>query len=626
MKNYRLYIEALLFSVCFTHQVFSQVVDSSNNISIATETRSYEFVKGDEIHPVLIKATLTTTYRCNGFRTFVPFAETYDDHTSIDDVTVYVNGHYSKQVKPSYSYLPVDDVFYSDAHICYLMLPLEKKNSESQVVITETINDPRYFLDVYFDEDYYIENEAVSIKIPSWMKLQIKEYNFPQQGIIKNTEQKNNDTTYTYTLQNMPARKSWEFAPGESYVYPHLLILSQSSQPTNMQNITYFQTLQDLYNWDHSLVQQMHNDTSFLKPVAQELVKDKVDDTEKIQAVFQWVQANVRYIAFEDGIAGYKPEDAQEVYRKKYGDCKGMANLTKEMLLVLGYDARLCWLGTNHIAYTYATPSLAVDNHMICAVKLNGQYIFLDATEKYIGIGEYGESIQGRQVLIEDGNSYILKTIPTASYMQNTITKKSLLKIDSLNISGGISLTAKGESKEYYHFEMNSIAKNKRQVTLQEYLSDDNPNCKIQDIHVTGLQDWNKDISIDYTVKYKNAVSEFGDEKYINIGSSNDISGFNMDTLRDEDFWLPFKYHLVDTTELIIPQEYTAEQLPKPVSINNNDYRFNTQYIFSKNKITLIREMIISTSIIRKEQFKSWNKDIATLSNFYREQIVLKRK
>ena len=111
MKNYRLYIKLLLFSVCFAQQGFSQPTDSINNISIVSATRSYEYVKGDEIHPVLIKATLTTTYRCNGFRTFVPFEEEYDDHTSIDDVTVYVNGHYSKQVKPSYSYLPVDDVF-----------------------------------------------------------------------------------------------------------------------------------------------------------------------------------------------------------------------------------------------------------------------------------------------------------------------------------------------------------------------------------------------------------------------------------------------------------------------------------------------------------------------------------
>ena len=46
----------------------------------------------------------------------------------------------------------------------------------------------------------------------------------------------------------------------------------------------------------------------------------------------------VRYIAYEDGIAGFKPDKAQEVLRKKYGDCEGMGNLMTEMLKSIGLD------------------------------------------------------------------------------------------------------------------------------------------------------------------------------------------------------------------------------------------------------------------------------------------------
>jgi hypothetical protein len=44
------------------------------------------------------------------------------------------------------------------------------------------------------------------------------------------------------------------------------------------------------------------------------------------------------------------------VLQKKYGDCKGMGNLTAEMLKAIGLNGRICWLGTNHIAYDYSTP------------------------------------------------------------------------------------------------------------------------------------------------------------------------------------------------------------------------------------------------------------------------------
>ncbi|MEO6489675.1 MAG: hypothetical protein ABIO04_07015 [Ferruginibacter sp.] len=96
-----------------------------------------------------------------------------------------------------------------------------------------------------------------------------------------------------------------------------------------------------------------------------------------------------------------------------------MAHLTKEFLRSIRFDARLCWIGTNHIAFDYSTPSMAVDNHMICALIFQGKTYFLDATENYIGLNEYAERIQGRQVLIVDGDKYIYTKVPS------TITSKT---------------------------------------------------------------------------------------------------------------------------------------------------------------------------------------------------------
>src|SRR6201999_2976434 len=121
---------------------------------------------------------------------------------------------------------------------------------------------------------------------------------------------------------------------------------------------------------------------------------------------------------------------AQNVLNKKYGDCKGMANLTRSLLVALGFDARLCWIGTDHIAYDYSTPSLAVDNHMICALNYKGRFYFLDATESYIGFGQYAQRIQGRQVLIEDGDNFLLQRIPVVDGAQNEVLYKHDLHID----------------------------------------------------------------------------------------------------------------------------------------------------------------------------------------------------
>jgi transglutaminase-like putative cysteine protease len=153
----------------------------------------------------------------------------------------------------------------------------------------------------------------------------------------------------------------------------------------------------DQYAWYRYILKDLSNNETVIKAKADDIVAGKTDDMDKVKSIFYWVQNNIRYIAFEDGIAGFLPDKAEEVLRKKYGDCKGMANLTKELLKSQGFDARLCWLGTNHIAYDYSTPSLAVDNHMICALIYKGK-IILDATEDYLSMNDYAERIQGRSV------------------------------------------------------------------------------------------------------------------------------------------------------------------------------------------------------------------------------------
>jgi hypothetical protein len=132
------------------------------------------------------------------------------------------------------------------------------------------------------------------------------------------------------------------------------------------------------------------------------------------------------------------PIKAEEVLRKKYGDCKGMANLTKELLKAEGFDARLCWLGTSHIAYDYSTPSLAVDNHMICALMFKGKTYFLDATENYLGLDDYAERIQGREVLIEDNDKYILTHVPAEAYTQNLDSEKRVLTLSGTDLTGTV--------------------------------------------------------------------------------------------------------------------------------------------------------------------------------------------
>jgi transglutaminase-like putative cysteine protease len=611
----------LIISTCF-----GEVKDS--NIVVSDSKELYEFIWQKSQNSVQVKQNLSTSYFCNDFRTTIPIAEFYDNETSIDNVDFIVDGKKPKDIKPRFSYYSVDDYFYSDEHICYFPLPLERKGSTSSVLFKKTISDPRYFLNVYFSESYPVLHKEVTIKVPRWMKVELKEINFNGYEITKTSNYDNNNDAdvYTYTIKNLPPRENEDECPGPSYIYPHILVLSKEATVENVKK-TYFNSVADQYAWYKQLVGNIGSNDAIVKVKAQEITAGITNDLDKIKAVFYWMQNNVRYVAFEDGIAGFKPDKADEVIRKKYGDCKGMANATKELLRSLGYDARLCWIGTNHIAYDYSTPSLSVDNHMICALKFQDKMYFLDATENYLGFDEYAERIQGRQVLIEDGDNYILANIPSTTYQQNLDEEKRILKIDGTDLKGTATHVWKGEEKEYVLSELNSIKKDKSIESFTKYLSLGNNDYVITDLKTSNLNNYDKDISAMYNIDHKNAVSSFDKEYYVDLDFTKELNDFIFDTTkRDLDFWFDYKMNLSKQTELEIPNGYSVTSLPPNVEITNPAYEFSISYSQANGKIIYKKNLSIKNIRISKSMFEQWNKDVQKLKASYNEQIVLTSK
>ncbi|CAG0898473.1 unnamed protein product [Cyprideis torosa] len=260
-----------------------------------------------------------------------------------------------------------------------------------------------------------------------------------------------------------------------------ILVHSNSSLPNTFKRAIFFDNNSDVEIKSlNSLVDNIENNSSILKEKVAELTDGIDDDNEKIKQIYYWVQDNIRYIAFEYGLMGFQPEACQSVYNNKYGDCKGMANLTKQMLTLAGYDARLTWIGTNDLPYTYDLPSLIVDNHMICTVLLGDEKIFLDATEKYSDLGTYAHRIQGKQVLIENGKDYIIDQIPVSDYKSNKEETTHELSIeDNSKLVGNGQLTFTGDRISWLKYIMSGIPEKDWDKTLRSYIGNSDKNINL---------------------------------------------------------------------------------------------------------------------------------------------------
>ena len=610
----------LLAFLCLATIAHAAINDS--NVIINSATDVFEFVYDKSAGSVKVKEEYNVNYTCTGFRTTIPVVQFYNDEMQIDDVNFSIDGKKLKGISPTFSYYQVDDYFYSDAHICYLPLPFDKRGSYANITFKKTYKDPRYLTNVFFDDEYPVTLKQVIFKVPKWMSIELKEMNFTGYSITKTTTANGDENIYTYSAKNISAREEEKLCPGPTFVYPHLLVISKEATPQG-NTFTYFKTVADQYAWYHHILTNLSANLPVIKAKADEITAGSASDMDKIKDIFYWVQKNIRYIAFEDGIAGFLPDKADEVLRKKYGDCKGMANLTKELLKAEGFDARLCWLGTNYIAYDYSTPSLAVDNHMICALLYKNKTYFLDATETYLNINDYAERIQGREILIEDNDKYILTHVPLENYTQNLDSEKSVLTIKGTDLEGNAINEWKGEDKENILYQLNTIKKDKSQDAFKKYLSNSNADYSINNLTTSDIDSIDGDLTAAYSVRHSNAVSSFGKDYYIDLDFRKELNGSDFDSSRKLDFIFPYKTNVTRITELTIPSGYAVNSMPHGLSVNTKDYDFEISYTQQPGKIVYHKNIILKNTHLSKANFKQWNQDIDKLTEAYNQQLVL---
>ncbi|WP_207425032.1 transglutaminase domain-containing protein [Pedobacter sp. SYSU D00535] len=615
----------LSLMIAFVAVIKSFAVEPDSSVLITSAVTEIKFEWNGKTSQVKVRQKEVLNYLAEGYNANIQVAEFYDNDTEIDQVSCTVNGYKPLGFSPQYSHHSIDGIFYSDARVCHFPIVLKEKGNKATSTIVKTTEDPRYFCNLYFTEPYRIQSREIRVSVPRWMKLDIKELNFGP-NIFKTVryDKRDDADVFTYQVSNLAPQKAEPESPGPTYLYPHLLFLPKSAS-YNGTSITYFNTLADQYAWYKAVAVNGENREA-VKAKALELTQGLSDDLQKIKKIFYWVQDNVRYIAFEDGIAGFRPDKADEVLRKKYGDCKGMANLTKNLLVALGFDARLCWIGTNHIAYDYSTPSLAVDNHMICAVNYKGKQYFLDATETYLPFNEYAERIQGRQVLIEDGEKYILSKIPATSVSQNLDYEKRLLNLQAAALQGTAQHSYKGEEKEYMLSRINALKKSDYENSLMKYLSSGEENT-VKNVTTSDLNNYDEELSIRYNVVQKSGISSFDKEYYVEMDLRKEFGNFQIDEAsRRHDYWLPYKFNIERETELKIPSDYTVGSLPQDLSIRNANYEFKISYRQEGDKVFYKKTLRFQNPRIQRAQFAQWNADIKKLNTAYNETVILKPK
>jgi transglutaminase-like putative cysteine protease len=515
-----------------------------------------------------------------------------------------------------------ENIFHSDAKLCVVKFQLAEKGKPFNYTYRENYKDVKFLTSFYFLQRFPVIERIVQFNIPSWLELDIREFNFEGHAIQRSTEKDGDITRVIFRISNTQAYKTESHSPNHAISYPHIICVTKAYTETGKRNVL-FENVKDLYNWYSTVCSTIGNNPESLKSKVTELTNGKKTDQEKVESIFYWVQDNIRYIAFENGIMGFKPDAAQNVLKNKYGDCKGKANLLKTMLTIAGFDARLTWIGTSDLPYDYSLPSLAVDNHMICTVILNGKRFFLDGTEEYIALNDYAQRIQGKQVLIEDGKNHILDKVPEFAAERNKVNIINKLTIADNQLKGNAVSEYNGESKISVQSAYAAIKNDKKAESLADFVRSHNKNIEVSNISNSDFGDRQKPLQLKFELKASNQVTKTGNELYVVLDWEKELGSMEMEADRKNDYEFDQKIYLSTQTELAIPEGYKVDYLPSAFKKNTAAWSFEGTYVNKGKSIVYSKTIIINKPILKKADFANWNVFIAEINKFYNDQVVL---
>ena len=517
-------------------------------------------------------------------------------------------------------------IFYGGYKKKEFVYPSVVPNSIGVLNFTKENNESHIISPFYFDDYYQVDNAAFSVSFPNTVKVDYNLFNTEDLNLKLSIDSTDEKITYSWNALGLERRTYDSNAPSRSYLSPHIILRINSYQADG-ETIAVSGTTDDLFEWYNKLINRIPESKTMsnLESKVAELLEQSSNREESIKNIYSWVQNNVKYIAFEDGMAGFIPRAAGDVFEKKYGDCKDMANLLTTMLNKANIPCYLTWVGTNTKPYSYhEVPCTVTDNHMICAVKENGQFQILDPTNTYLQYGTSPSLLQGKEALIRiDDENYEIVKVSETEYSKNSRSDLLNLKIEDNVLSGKTESTLSGYLAEGYYYSKLSKEYNKETNFIQNYLE---IGQKSSEYDAGKIEETPNEIKFTFDGSFKNNVIQANNKIYINLNLDPSTREYLIDDIetRTHPIQENFKQLYTYKCNLEIPEGFEVDYLPEDSEINFKDFSLSSKYKVEGNTISLEKTIVSDYLFLEKDQFKNYDVFYDEILEVSQQQISLK--
>jgi len=509
-----------------------------------------------------------------------------------------------------------DGAFYDDSRAYRFVFPGLQNGARCIYSYTEKVNDPHLYGRFFFNTFAPAEDVEYSITFPSNVKIKYKLFNTNDSLIKFSSKISGKNTTYTWSLQNAKKVKEEDNAPNITYYVPHIVVLIDE-YTVNGQTKKVMNDVASLYDWYYDLVKDVNvNVSPELKSVVDSITAGVTDSLEKVKRIFNWVQNDITYVAYEDSLGGLVPREASLVCSRRFGDCKDMASTLVQMIRAAGLPAYQTWIGTRDIPYTFTdVPSPLATNHMICTYIQDGKHYFMDATGKDAPFGYFTAMIQGKDALIGMGkDKFEVAKVPEMDADKNVLSDTTHISLSNTHIQGRGVVNASGYEKIVTGREIQNLEKKERDHFMVGLLQKGNNKCSIDSLVYHNLDDRYKNLDINYNFSLDDYAQQNGNELYVNMALDKEYMNDLIEQQRKAPREVEYKNIKRNVDVLQIPNGYKVSYMPENSSFKDNNFGYDIKYAQKDNTVVSEKSVYVNTLMIKPADFPEWNKMIKQLS------------
>ena len=522
-----------------------------------------------------------------------------------------------------------DGIFYDDSEEKYFLYPSLQQGAVTSLSYVEELFDPHLLGSYFFSTGVPVRSSTFKVTFPESVRLKYKMLGDVDSSITFREEKRKGTITYIFEAKNLKEIEFEENAPDIRYYSPHVVVYIDSYEADG-KKVELLPDVNGLFAWYNDMVSKVKNDASVeLKSLADSIRKTSVSESERLKAAFYWQQDNIKYIAFEDGLGGFIPRNPADVLRKRYGDCKDKAYLLSLLLRELGFESYPAWIGTRDIPYSYKdVPAPIVDNHMITALRLKNDWMFLDATSHFLSLGTPTAMIQGKEAMIrKDSGSFEIVKVPVMDKEKNVRSDLYKFKLDGKNLVGTGSQSFTGYLQQSVQMGLNYTSPAKREESLLKNLGIASNKYVSKKMSINGFGQRDSVLSYDFDLALNDYAEEIDGKLYVNLSVTRVMPGEKEDLKkRTVDISNDFKYINKCNVELEVPAGYKVESLPQKSGLENDKFGYSAEYSYANNKLILHQEFWVNTLSVTVAEFKEWNAFLEKLMSSYKSIVILQKK